>query len=125
MTVRPPLARGPSAMEQHRTYLRDQARFRLARAGRADLDASDFAQDALALALARKDQFRGRTEAEMRPWLLRILANRIIDETRRLACRDRRFGRPRSLDTPGIDLESREPGPAVRLAARERDDSLV
>jgi RNA polymerase sigma-70 factor (ECF subfamily) len=64
---------------------------------RAKLDASDIVQDALLQAHEHREQFRGRTEAELAGWLRAILANTLTAAARRYAADARDLGRERSL----------------------------
>jgi RNA polymerase sigma-70 factor (ECF subfamily) len=64
-------------LEAYRDYLRLLARLRIEPAWRNRVDASDAVQQTLLLAHERRDQFRGRTEAEFRGWLRQILVNHL------------------------------------------------
>ena len=91
---------GPDeSLEEVRAWLHRAAAALLDGRLRGKLDASDVVQDTLLKALAHREQLRGRTEAERRAWLRRILANTLADAVRRyLAGRKRDLGRERSLD---------------------------
>src|SRR5262245_20980760 len=79
-------------LEQYRDYVLMLARAHLHHALFGKLDASDVAQETLVKAHAKKDQFRGATNAEMMGWLRAILGNTIAETARR-------FGGPqRDLD---------------------------
>src|SRR5262245_25469747 len=82
-------------LEHYRDYVLMVARVHLHQALLAKLDASDLAQDTLVKAHAKRDQFRGATNAEMMAWLRAILANTIAEAARR-------FGGPQR----DVDLEA-------------------
>ena len=87
------------SLQQVRDWLRRAARALLDGRLRGKVDPSDVVQDALLKAVANREQFRGQTDAERRPWLRRILANTLADAVRRfLAGRKRDVGREQSLD---------------------------
>src|SRR6516164_1319300 len=92
-------------IEDHRDYLRLLVRLQIGPRLRAKLDASDVVQQAILLAHERRDQFRGRTEAEWLAWLRAILANALAAASvRRPGARSRPGaipgGRARALRVP-------------------------
>ena len=84
--------------ERFRTYLRMLAELQLGHGGRAKIDPSDIVQQTLLDAHRDRDQFRGRTEAEMAAWLRRLLACNLADDVRRLGRAKRDAARERSLE---------------------------
>jgi RNA polymerase sigma-70 factor (ECF subfamily) len=101
--------------------------------GGAKLDASDIVQQTLLDAHRGRDQFRGRTEAEMAAWLRRILACNLADAARALAREKRDAGRERSLEmrleASSVQLESwlaaNQSSPSERAERNERVLQLV
>ena len=91
--------------ERFRTYLRMLAELQLGHGGRANIDPSDIVQQTLLDAHRDRDQFRGRTEAEMAAWLRRLLACNLADAVRLLGRAKRDAGRERSLQA-AIDASS-------------------
>jgi RNA polymerase sigma-70 factor (ECF subfamily) len=88
-----------ATLDQVRAWLRRAAGALLDGRLRGKIDPSDVVQDALLKALANREQFRGKTDAERRAWLRRILANTLADAVRRfLAGQKRDVGREHSLD---------------------------
>lgn len=93
------LAGPDGSPEDVRAWLRRHAAVLLDVRLRGKVDPSDLVQDALLKAHERRDQLRGRTEAERRAWLRAILANTLADLVRRfLQSRKRNVGREQSLD---------------------------
>ena len=84
--------------ERFRSYLRMLAELQLGRGGRAKIDPSDIVQQTLLDAHRDRDQFRGRTEAEMAAWLRRLLACNLADAARLLGRAKRDAARERSLE---------------------------
>lgn len=81
----------------YREYLRALARLHLGGRLRGKLDASDLVQQTILQAHARREQFRGTTEAEWLGWLRAILANALAAATREFETSARDTGRERSL----------------------------
>lgn len=85
-------------LEGYRDYLRVLARLQFGSRLRGKLDASDVVQQTILQAHARRDQFRGGTEAEWRGWLRAILANALAAAAREFDTAARDLGRERSLE---------------------------
>jgi RNA polymerase sigma-70 factor (ECF subfamily) len=123
------------ALEQFRGYLRALARIQLAARPwlAAKLDASDVAQQTLLRAHAARDQFRGRTQAEMAGWLRQILVRTLANELRALGQAKRDIGAERSLEADldasscRLDawLAADQSSPSERACERERADRLA
>jgi RNA polymerase sigma-70 factor (ECF subfamily) len=123
------------ALERFRGYLRTLARIQLAARPwvATKLDASDVAQQALLRAHAARDQFRGRTAAELAGWLRQILARTLANELRALGQAKRDVGAEHSLEA-GLDasscrldawLAADQSSPSERADRRERAERLA
>jgi RNA polymerase sigma-70 factor (ECF subfamily) len=88
---------GP-ALERYRNYLRVLARLHLDPRLQGKLEPSDVVQQTLLQAYQARDQFRGRTEAELAAWLRQILANHLANLVRDFGRDKRDVGRERSLE---------------------------
>jgi RNA polymerase sigma-70 factor (ECF subfamily) len=69
--------------DQHASDLTLWVRLRIGRYLQSKADAEDLVQEAFFQAVAKREQFRGRTEAEFRAWLRAILESRIEKFLRR------------------------------------------
>jgi RNA polymerase sigma-70 factor (ECF subfamily) len=87
---------GDRPLETFREYLRLMARINLDPRLRGRIDPSDLVQQTLLKAHEKRDQFRGKTDAEQAAWLRAILANQIADALRRFG--RQRKDRERSLE---------------------------
>jgi RNA polymerase sigma-70 factor, ECF subfamily len=85
-------------LNRFRDYLRLLARLQIDTRLRSKLDASDIAQQALLQAHENREQFRGKSEAELAGWLRAILANAMAAAARRYASDARDLRRERSLE---------------------------
>jgi len=91
-------AASDTGLERCREYLRMLARLQLHPRLHGKLDASDVVQKTLLSAHTHRDQFRGRTEAELLGWLRQILANHLAGAVRRFGAGLRDISRERSLE---------------------------
>jgi len=89
---------GSEALERYRAYLKLLAYTQLDSFLGQQVDASDLAQQTLLVAVAKEDQFRGRSEAELLSWLSRILANNLVDAFRYHGRAKRDLARVQPLD---------------------------
>ena len=86
------------SLERFRSFLELLARTQLGPHEHAKLDPADLAQETLAEAHRKRDQFRGSTDAELAAWLKRMLAYNLADAYRALGRDKRDVSRERSLD---------------------------
>jgi RNA polymerase sigma-70 factor (ECF subfamily) len=115
-------------LAKYRGYLRFLARLQLDPRLRNKLDPSDVVQHSLLEAFARRDQFRGQTEAEWLAWLRQILAHNLADALRAFlqAKRDLAREQPlqKALATSSARLEALladdQPTPAEQAEQQER-----
>lgn len=77
-------------LDSYRSYLLRVASRRLDPTMRVRLPPSDVVQGALLVAARDFPQFRGKTEEELRAWLLRIVSNQIVDGLRRFLDAEKR-----------------------------------
>lgn len=125
----PPPADGLS-LERFREYLRLLAGLHLAGGLRGKLDASDVVQQTLLEAHRQRQQFRGRTEAEMAAWLRQILAGTLADAARALGRAKRDVARERSLEA-ALEQSSiligswlADPGPSPSERAQQHEQAV-
>jgi len=91
-------------------YLRLLARLQLDPRLRGKLDASDVVQQTLLQAHEHREQFRGRSDAELVGWLRAILANTLAASVRRYAAEGRDLRRERSLEASLAESSARLEG---------------
>jgi RNA polymerase sigma-70 factor (ECF subfamily) len=91
-------ATGERSWESYRQYLRVLADVHLPAALRGKLDPSDVVQQTLLRAHEKREQFRGRTEAEAAGWLRAILVNTVAEAARAYGRQRRDPARERSLE---------------------------
>jgi RNA polymerase sigma-70 factor (ECF subfamily) len=83
---------------QYQPYLRTLARVHMRRAYQAKVGESDIVQQSLMQAVQAIDQFRGKSEGEMRAWLRQILARNITHLDRDMHRDKRDVRRERSIE---------------------------
>jgi RNA polymerase sigma-70 factor (ECF subfamily) len=86
-------------LQRFRAYLALFARSRLGPRLQAKVDASDLVQQTMLKAHEKKDQFRGRTAAELLAWLRQILANEVAGVVRKYQAEARDLHRELSVQT--------------------------
>jgi RNA polymerase sigma-70 factor (ECF subfamily) len=85
-------------LERHRPYLNLLVRLHRSRCQSAKLNASDVVQQTLLDAFAKREQFRGSTDAELAAWLRQILKNNLLDALRNQQRDKRDIRREQSLE---------------------------
>ena len=112
------IGQAPLPLEHYREYLRLLARLQVDPRLRGQLDPSDIVQQTLLKAHERLDQFRGRTDDELRAWLRAILARTLVDAVRKFGRRkgDRAQSLEAALEQSSAKLE-------VLLASEESSPS--
>jgi RNA polymerase sigma-70 factor (ECF subfamily) len=119
--------------DRYRDYLLLLARLRVGAQLRGKVDPSDLVQQTLLKACEKKDQFRGHTDAELKAWLRKILANSLVDAVRKYA---KDFEHPTqeravedTLEQAGIRLESwleaDQSSPSEQVIRQERVSRLA
>lgn len=103
-----------ATLERCRAYLCTLARLQLPSRLRGKLDPSDVVQQTLLTAHEKLDQFRGRSEAELRGWLRQILRNQLLGADRRFRMIGRDVGREQSLEVVAADASN---APRDRLSS--------
>lgn len=103
-------------LEKYRDYLRVLARLQLRPWLQGKLDPSDIVQETLLRAHEKREQFRGKTDAEFAAWLRRILATKLAEAARHFSLAGRDLALERSL-------EEALQGSSIRLEAWLATDS--
>jgi RNA polymerase sigma-70 factor (ECF subfamily) len=120
------IRQAPLPLDHYREYLRLLARLQLDPRLKGQLDPSDIVQQTLLRAHERLDQFRGRSDEEMRAWLRAILARGLVDAVRKFGRQkgDRSRSLEASLEQSSAKLEamlaSEESNPSQRALRAER-----
>lgn len=94
-------------LERFRSFLHLLARLYVTPLLQSKLDASDVVQQTLLLAVEKRDQFRGRNDAELAGWLRQILVNNLAMAHRRFGGATRDVSRERSLDQMFLESSAR------------------
>jgi len=101
-------------LESYRNYLRLLARTWIEGPLRTKADPSDVAQETLATAHERFDQFRGKSEKELAAWLRKALARNLLNLNRHYRTDgrqlDREFSLEAALDRSSMALHDLLPG---------------
>jgi RNA polymerase sigma factor (sigma-70 family) len=105
-------------------YLRQLARRRLGHRQDRPVDPSDAAQQAILKAHRQRQQFLGKTEAEWRAWLLRILERVIADAFRRRARRAGHADPDRPVALPDDVAGNPQSTPCQKAQGEERRQRL-
>ena len=112
--------------DRYRDYLLLLARLQFDPRLRGKMDPSDIVQQTMLQAHRKRDQFRGRTEAERAAWLRAILAHELADAVRKVDRRqeDRRISLERALGESSARLEawlqSNSTSPSGRIERQEQ-----
>lgn len=77
-------------LDTYREYLLRTANRRIGNDLRVRLAPSDIVQESLLIAAREFQEFRGKTDSELRAWLLRIMTNQLVDGVRRFVEAERR-----------------------------------
>jgi RNA polymerase sigma-70 factor (ECF subfamily) len=85
-------------LQRYRAYLKLLASSQVDTLLRQRIDASDLVQQSMLDAVARQDQFRGSTEAELLAWLRTILSNNLVDAFRHYGRAKRDVARNLSME---------------------------
>ena len=92
-------------LEKYRDYLRLLTRVQLGTSANQWIDPSDLVQQTLFEAYQKREQFRGRNDAERAAWLRAILARNLADAIRAQGRQKRDVARVRSLEA-GLESSS-------------------
>ena len=121
----------PRPLDGYADYLRLLARLQLDSRLRSRLDPSDVVQQTFLIAHEKRDQFRGRTDAELAAWLRTILASVLAQQMRRLRHHppERARSLQQALDESSARLEAyldaHDSTPGRRLAQAEQAMRLL
>ena len=123
----PPVETSGHTLDQFRSYLYLLARAHLGSKLRQQIDASDLVQQTLMDAHAKKDQFRGDTDAQRAAWLRQILAHNLADALRHQHRAKRDVSRQQPLEAAIDDsfcrterwLEARQSSPSQHVTNKE------
>ena len=122
-----PTGTSDQTLDQFRSYLYFLARADLGPKLQQDVDASDLVQQTLMDAHAKKDQFRGETDAQRAAWLRQILSHNLADALRHQYRAKRDVSRQQPLELAigdsfcraGSWLEARQSSPSQHVAKKE------
>ncbi len=122
-----PAGTSDQTLNQFRSYLYLLARADLGPKLQLDIDASDLVQQTLMDAHAKKDQFRGDTDAERAAWLRQILSHNLADALRHQHRAKRDVSRQQPLEAAIDDsfcraeswLAARQSSPSQHVSKQE------
>jgi RNA polymerase sigma-70 factor (ECF subfamily) len=123
----PSLETSGHTLDQFRSYLYLLARAHLGRNSPQGIDASDLVQQTLLDAHAKRDHFRGETDAQRAAWLRQILTRNLADALRHQHRAKRDVSRERPLETAIEEsfcradgwLAARQSSPSQHVAKKE------
>ncbi len=122
----------PSVFERHQNYLRLHAQVQIAARYQAKIDPSDIVQQTLVKAYRHRDKLDGRTEPEVRAYLLEVLRTILINEIRHFRRAMRDVGREQPLavgeaSSVCLDrwLQARCPSPSHVASVEELSGRVV
>ena len=123
-----PSASRDQTLDQFRSYLYLLARADIGPKLQVEIDASDLVQQTLMDAHAKKDQFRGKTDAQRAAWLRQILAHNLADALRHQHREKRDVSRQQPLEAAIDDsfrraeswLAARQSSPSQHVAKQEQ-----
>jgi RNA polymerase sigma-70 factor (ECF subfamily) len=117
-------------LEAYRSYLTLLARVQLGRDLQGKVDPSDLVQEAFMEAHRDFARFQGRSDAELRAWLRRLLATGLADQVRRFRGARRRDLRLERQLAAALDQSSQAlgrglaaPGSSPSARAEKREDA--
>lgn len=112
-------------IDEYWTYLRLVANRAISTELRQRVGASDVVQDTLLAAHRDRHKFRGRTELELRQWLVRILSCNILDAEKALRRRCRDAGREIKRDDASAELAVVDPQLTPCRGAQRNESHLA
>jgi RNA polymerase sigma-70 factor, ECF subfamily len=101
------MAKTNLVLEKYRSYLRILAQVQFDPRLRGKLDPSDIVQESLLKAHQAREQFKGQDGPELIAWLLKIMANTVVDAVRRFTTESRDVALEESLTRSYQDSSKR------------------
>lgn len=121
-------------LEELRSYLSLVAKSRMDATFQAKFGESDIVQQSMLVAVEKFDQFRGRSEQELRGWVNQILKNELRQNQRALRSEKRDMFRERSIrpansndstSPPPTQLFDRELTPGTEALKKEGSEKVI